>query len=155
MIDISINQDKREEVGKKENKPDEIPAADPEAIRDNLFPLFHPNTWETPLAIAEPISTLGPSGPKELPVPRVTEAAMAFKKGLNALLTSDVRKPFLLSLDGVLRRSLSVLRMLTRTPPQTGTSITLCQTRLMGSSLNHEAPREGNPSQNKSRISCT
>lgn len=69
------------------DQPEAIPAADPAATRESfLFGLLS-NKVPTPLAMEVPISTLGPSGPKEFPVPRVTQAATAFKNGLNEALT--------------------------------------------------------------------
>jgi hypothetical protein len=53
----------------------------------------------------------------------------------------------------VLIEFLNVFNPPTTTPPVTGTNITLCHTSLIGSSLSHEAPRKGIPSQNMSRIS--
>jgi hypothetical protein len=47
-----------------------------------------------------------------------------------------------------------LMRETTR-PPKAGTSITLFHVSSIGASLNHEAPRSGIPSHNKSRISCT
>jgi hypothetical protein len=70
-------------------KPEEIPAADPVATRDNLVPLLQCNTFPIPCAIDEPISTLGPSGPSELPVPRVTVAATAFRNDLHKLVSKQ------------------------------------------------------------------
>ena len=127
---------------------DEIPAADPAATRDSFFPPSQSNTFPNPLAIEEPISTLGPSGPKELPVPSVKDAATAFNNGLIALFALDIGPSEL-----VLTEILNAFNPPTITPPLTGTNITLCQTSLIGSSLSHEAPREGIPSQKMSRIS--
>lgn len=125
-----------------------MPAADPAATRDSFFPPSHPNTFPNPFAIADPISTLGPSGPRELPVPRVKDAATAFRNGLNT--------PFILETEPsefVLIELLSVFSPPTMMPPLTGTNITLCQISAVGSSLSHEAPRSGMPSQSRSRIS--
>lgn len=66
------------------DQPEEIPAADPAAARESFLLGFLSNEVPTPLAMEVPISTLGPSGPREFPVPRVTQAATAFKNGLNA-----------------------------------------------------------------------
>uniref|UniRef100_A0A7C9F855 Uncharacterized protein n=1 Tax=Opuntia streptacantha TaxID=393608 RepID=A0A7C9F855_OPUST len=60
--------------------PEASPAADPAATR-GTFLLVAPNKLAMPLAIEEPISTLGPSGPNEFPVPRVIHAATVFKNG--------------------------------------------------------------------------
>ena len=125
-----------------------MPAADPAATRDILFPPSHPKTFPNPFAIAEPISTLGPSGPKELPVPSVKDAATAFKNGLNTPFIPDT-----VPSEFVLIELLSVFNPPTMMPPLTGTSITLCQISAVGSSLSQEAPRNGMPSQRRSRIS--
>jgi len=101
------------------------------------------------LATEVPISTLGPSGPKEFPVPKVTQAAIVFKTGLKTDLTDDVQFPCV-ETSSVARK---VFKKLTSKPPEAGTKITRCQITPMGSSLNHEAPRDGIPSQQKSRIS--
>lgn len=111
-------------------KPAERPAAEPAARRGMIVEEVKKGVDAIHLAMDFPISTLGPSGPKELPVPKVTEAAIAFKNGLE--------------LEMSLRRE-------TTTPPNAGTSITLFH--LIGDSLNHDAPRLGIPSHNKSRIS--
>lgn len=132
----------------KQDSPDAIPAADPAATRASFFPPSNLNTFPNPLAIDEPISTLGPSGPKEFPVPRVKDAAMAFKNGLKAPFILDI-----VSFELVAIELLNVLNTPTIMPPLTGTSITLCQISPMDSSLSHEAPLNGMPSQKRSRIS--
>ena len=63
-----------------------MPAAAPAATRESyLFKLLSAKV-PTPLAIDAPISTLGPSGPKEFPVPIVTQAAIVLRKGRYATL---------------------------------------------------------------------
>uniref|UniRef100_A0A2P2KC38 Chloride channel protein n=1 Tax=Rhizophora mucronata TaxID=61149 RepID=A0A2P2KC38_RHIMU len=81
-----------------------------------------------------PISTLGPSGPRELPVPRVKRAAVALRKGTNAASRLE-----LWSRAG--RADRSVLRMLTIKPPKTGNRTTRVLVESRGSSLNQDAPR--------------
>jgi hypothetical protein len=119
-------------------KPAERPAADPAARRGSILAVVKRGVEAIHLATELPISTLGPSGPRELPVPKVTEAAIAFKKGREVGLELERR----------------LMRETTR-PPKAGTSITLFHVSSIGASLNHEAPRSGIPSHNKSRISCT
>lgn len=57
-------------------KPAATPAPDPAATRDVNCRCGSRNTELRPFATDLPISTLGPSGPREAPVPRVTAAAM-------------------------------------------------------------------------------
>lgn len=86
-----------------------------------------------------PISTLGPSGPKELPVPRVTQAASAFKNGCNADLTLLLSRENEMAVAGgggggeeswsTCRAGAvrSRLKKLTMRPPQAGTKMTRIQ----------------------------
>lgn len=71
----------RKNIATEKCQPEEIPAADPAATRDTFLLELLSNKELTPLAMDAPISTLGPSGPNEFPVPRVTQAATAFKNG--------------------------------------------------------------------------
>lgn len=59
---------------KKGEIPEEIPAAAPAAIRVFILSLLFAIIKENPWAHDLPMSTLGPSGPKEQPVPKVTAA---------------------------------------------------------------------------------
>lgn len=135
----------------KKCQPDEIPAAEPEATRDSFLSSLFSNNAPIPLAMDAPISTLGPSGPNEFPVPRVTAAATALKNGLSTAFKLDGR----ITPEEGSRLFLMLFNTPTITPPQTGTNITRSQIFSRGSSLNQDAPREGIPSQKKSRISCT
>lgn len=128
------------------NKPEAIPAADPAALSDSFLRPPLSSRAPTPLATDVPISTLGPSGPKEFPVPNVTQAAIVFKTGSNTDLTDDVQLPSV-ETSRVARKA---FKKLTTKPPQAGTKITRCQCTPMGSS---EAARYGIPSQQRSRIS--
>lgn len=58
-----------------------MPAAAPAATRAIFLSLLFSIISENPFAHDFPISTLGPSGPKEQPVPKVTAAWMAFIVG--------------------------------------------------------------------------
>lgn len=91
-------------------KPAARPAADPAARRGRILAEVKKGVEAIHLAMELPISTLGPSGPKELPVPRVTEAAIAFKKGREMKLELESERR---------------LRRETKSPPKAGTSITL------------------------------
>lgn len=69
-------------------KPEAIPAADPAAIRAILRSLLFSIISAHPIAQDLPISTLGPSGPNEHPVPKVIAAWMALIAGKIALMKS-------------------------------------------------------------------
>lgn len=58
-----------------------LPAPDPAARRGTNLLFLLLKTLPKPLAKDLPISTLGPSGPKEHPVPSVIAAALALKNG--------------------------------------------------------------------------
>lgn len=135
----------------KKDQPEEIPAAEPAALRESFLWAPLSNNEPTILATEAPISTLGPSGPNELPVPRVTQAAIAFKIGSTAAFILDDK---ILSV-WTSRAPRNVFNKLTTNPPKAGTKITCCHTTSVGSSLNHKAPRCGIPFQQKSRISWT
>ena len=77
---------KKKKKKRRNDEPEEIPAADPAAIRERFVWGYLSNKVAIPLAMEVPISTLGPSGPKELPVPRVTQAERAFMNGRKAAL---------------------------------------------------------------------
>ena len=68
--------------------PEAIPAADPAAIRAILRSLLFSIISAHPIAQDLPISTLGPSGPSEHPVPKVIAAWMALIVGKIALMKS-------------------------------------------------------------------
>lgn len=121
---------------RRSDQPEEIPAADPAASRERFLWEFLSNKVRTPLAMEVPISTLGPSGPKELPVPRVTQAASAFKNGRNADLTLSSRENEMAGTGGGGEESWSTCRAgafrsrfkkLTMRPPQAGTKMTCIQ----------------------------
>jgi hypothetical protein len=61
--------------------PEAIPAADPAATRAILRSLLFSIIAAHPYAQDLPISTLGPSGPREHPVPKVMAAWMALDCG--------------------------------------------------------------------------
>mmetsp|Transcript_8909 Transcript_8909/g.40461 ORF Transcript_8909/g.40461 Transcript_8909/m.40461 type:complete len:231 (-) Transcript_8909:465-1157(-) len=65
-----------------------MPAAEPAAMSPSLCAVFAEDVMFasslTPPATDAPISTDGPSGPSEAPLPRVTTAAAALSTGLNA-----------------------------------------------------------------------
>mmetsp|Transcript_12853 Transcript_12853/g.35270 ORF Transcript_12853/g.35270 Transcript_12853/m.35270 type:complete len:235 (-) Transcript_12853:355-1059(-) len=68
-----------------------MPAADPAAMSPSLCAVFAEDVMFasslTPPATDAPISTDGPSGPSDAPLPRVTTAAAALSTGLNARLS--------------------------------------------------------------------
>ena len=63
------------------------PAPDPAASRGNRRRCLLRSTLPRALAVDLPISTLGPSGPSEQPLPRVMAAAVARSTGANAALS--------------------------------------------------------------------
>ncbi len=123
------------QIKRRSDQPEEIPAADPTATRESFLWGFLSNKVPTPLAMEAPISTLGPSGPNELPVPRVTQAASVFKNGRNADLTLSNRENEMAGAGGG-EESWSTCRAgavrsrfkkLTMRPPQAGTKMTCIQ----------------------------
>ena len=64
-----------------------LPAPDPAASRGNRRRCLLRSTLPRALAVDLPISTLGPSGPSEQPLPRVMAAAVARSTGARAALS--------------------------------------------------------------------
>lgn len=150
LID-QIHKGKEMVINQEHNKPEAIPAADPAALRESFFLAPLSKKAPTPLATETPISTLGPSGPNEFPVPKVTQAATVLRTGFIADLMFDMAVPSAESS----RADRSMFNKLTIRPPTAGTKTTRTHLVSMGSSLNHVAPRPGISPQLKSRISCT
>lgn len=75
------------------------PAPEPAATNDSSLRCLLFSTVPRPRAAALPISTLGPSGPKEFPVPKVIAAAVAFSRGLVTLSTRPCRLALLHSVE--------------------------------------------------------
>ena len=84
---IDSNPKNNPEIGAP--KPALNPAAPPAANNPNLFGATDGNAAPTRSATAAPISTLGPSGPSEHPVPSVIAAAAVFASTLTPTLTSS------------------------------------------------------------------
>lgn len=123
-------------INLEEDKPAAIPAADPAALSESFLLAPLSKKVPTPLAMETPISTLGPSGPNEFPVPKVTQAAAVFRIGFSADLMFNMAVPSAESSNEVR----ITFNKLTIRPPTAGTKTTRPHLVSMGSSLNHVAP---------------
>lgn len=132
-----------------------MPAAAPAATRAIFLSLLFSIIKENPLAHDFPISTLGPSGPKEPPVPKVTAAWMAFTVGKTPERKSNPC-PFE-ELDCFIWSSISSKPCIipTITPPVTGIKRILCQVSANLCKRSHAAPSFGVPAHAHSWITCT
>ncbi len=104
------------------------------------------------------MSTLGPSGPREQPVPRVTAACIALITGLSPASQWLLFWPPKLSFwnSRITSRTSSMeWNVPTTIPPTTGTSRIRCHVIVSFCFLNHTAPSSGVPAHAALCIQCT
>lgn len=125
--------------------PEAIPAAAPAATRAIRLSRLFSIISEHALAHDLPISTLGPSGPNEQPVPKVTAAWIAFTVGKMAprkLIPCLCPCFTSFSCSNI---SSNPCIIPTTTPPVTGISSILCQVSANLCRRSHAAPSLGVP----------
>lgn len=135
--------------------PEEMPAAAPAATSAIFLSLLCSINCENPFAVDFPISTLGPSGPNEQPVPNVTAAWIAFTVGK---IPARKSKPCVWEeVDCFIWSNISNKPhiMPTMTPPVTGTKRIRCHVSANLWIRSQAAPSIGVPAHTHSCIICT